>query len=48
MDLKVLGYYFVDKIFLAQDRNQWRTLVKIVNQSGFVKDRGRFDHLGNY
>jgi hypothetical protein len=30
VDIREIGYKFVDYIYLAQDRDQWRSLVNMV------------------
>jgi hypothetical protein len=32
MDLKETGWFVMDWIYLAQDRDQWRALVNIINE----------------
>jgi predicted small integral membrane protein len=40
IDLGKIGFWDVDWVDLAQDRNWWRALVKSVIYSGFHKMRG--------
>jgi hypothetical protein len=40
MDLREVGWEFVDLITLAQERDQWREIVNTVMKLGFHKRRG--------
>jgi hypothetical protein len=42
IDLREIGWDFMDWINLAQDREQWRTLVNTVMSLGIVQNVGKF------